>query len=79
MVEQRYRYEARGGVERFIIYDDETPDRFVVQTSQDVEPILDSVARDREIMLNTGDAKVLGRVPVGVVERAVHEQWGEDD
>lgn len=79
MTEQRYRYQARGGVERFIIYDDETPDRFVIQTSQDIEPLLDSVARDREIMRNDGVNKVLGRVPVAVYERAVHEQWDEGD
>jgi hypothetical protein len=79
MVEQRYRYQARNGVERFLIFDDERPDRFVVQTSQDVEPILESVARDRELMRNDGANKVLGRVPIAVYERAVHEDWGEDD
>jgi hypothetical protein len=62
-----------------LIADDERPDQFVVKTSQDLEPILDSVARDRELMANNGDNVLLGRVPVHVYERAVHEQWEESD
>jgi hypothetical protein len=79
MVQQRYCYQNRNGVRRTIIYDDERPDRFVVQTDQDVEPILALVAAEREIMRNTGDMKFLGHVPVAVAELAVHEQWDESD
>lgn len=79
MTEQRYVYQNRHGVRRTMIVDDERPDRFVVQTEQDIEPILDLVAMEREIMRNNGPNKVLGHVPIAVAERAVHEQWGEDD
>lgn len=79
MTEYRQRYQARDGVVRVLHWDDERPDRFVVETIQDVEPILEGVARDRELMRNDGVNKVLGHVPVAVYERAVHEQWGEDD
>ena len=72
-------YANANGVRRTLIWDDDDPTKVVVQTSQDIEPILDSVARDREIMRNNGPNKVLGRVPVAVAERAVHEHWGEDD
>ena len=78
-MQRAFVYEDRNGVRRTLIADDERPDQFTVKTSQDLEPILDSVARDRELFANNGDNVVLGRVPVGVYERAVHEQWGEDD
>jgi hypothetical protein len=55
------------------LIDDERPGVVVVHTEQDIEPVLDSVARDREIMLNNGPNKLIGRVPVSVAERAV---WG---
>jgi hypothetical protein len=78
-MQRAFVYEDRNGVRRTLIADDERPDQFVVKTSQDLEPILDSVARDRELMPNSGDMKVLGRVPVAVYERAVHEEWEESD
>lgn len=79
MSERKRVYLDRDGVRKTMIWDDEDPDRFVIQTEEDIEPILASVARDREIMLNNGDNKLLGRVPRTVAERAVHERWGEDD
>jgi hypothetical protein len=79
MSEHRLVYADANGVRRTKIWDDERPDRFVVQTEQDIEPILDSIARDREIMRNDGPNKVLGRPPIAVVERAVHEKWDESD
>jgi hypothetical protein len=78
-MQRAFVYADANGVRRTLIADDERPDQFVVKTTQDIEPILESVARDRELMRNTGDAKVLGRVPVAVAERAVHEDWDESD
>jgi hypothetical protein len=63
--EARRRYFARDGVARTLIADE---GGFVIRTDQDVEPVLDSIARDREIMPNSGDNKVLGRLPAIVVE-----------
>lgn len=79
MTQQRMVYRNRDGVRRTLIWDDERPDDVTVHTEEDIEPLLESVARDREIMRNDGVNKLLGRVPVTVYERATHEQWGEDD
>ena len=78
-MQRAFVYEDRNGVRRTLIADDEQPDRFVVKTSQDLEPILESVARDRELMANTGVNKLAARVPVAIYERAIHEEWSEDD
>jgi hypothetical protein len=79
MAQQRHVYLNRDGVRKTLIWDDDAPDHFVIRTEEDIEPLLESVHRDREIMRNNGPNKVLGRVPRTVVERAAHEQWGEDD
>jgi hypothetical protein len=78
-MQRAFVYEDRNGVRRTLIADDEWPDRFVVKTSQDLEPILESVARDRELMANTGVNKLAARIPVSIYERAIHEEWSEDD
>ena len=78
-MQRAFVYEDANGVRRTLIADDERPDRFIVKTTQDIEPILASIARDRELMRNNGDNVVLGRLPVEVYERAVHEQWDEGD
>ncbi len=67
MGEQKRRYDARNGVERTIISDDAS-DVFHVHHQQDVEPILDSIARDREIMPNTGENKLAARIPTVIYE-----------
>jgi len=79
VTEQRYVYADANGVRRTMIVDDERPDRFVVHTEQDVEPILDGVARDREIMSHAGVNKLVARLPVELFERAVHQNWDESD
>jgi hypothetical protein len=79
MSERRRIYRDRDGVRRTMIWDDEDPDNFVVKTEQDVEPIIEGIKRDREIMLNDGDMKHLGRVPVAVAERAMLQRWDESD
>jgi hypothetical protein len=68
MGEQKRRYSARGGIVRTILTDDATPDVFHVKHSQDVEPILDSIARDREIMRNDGDSRLTHRIPTVIYE-----------
>jgi hypothetical protein len=78
-MQRAFVYEDRNGVRRTLIADDERPDRFVVKTSQDLEPILESIARDRELMANTGVNKLAARIPVAIYERAIHEEWSETD
>jgi hypothetical protein len=69
--EARRRYEARDGVARTLITDDDTPDRFYVLTQQDIEPILDGIARDRETMRH-GVNKLAARLPLFVYEDLLH-------
>ena len=78
MTERSRVYQDAYGVRRTLIVDDERPG-FVVKTSQDVEPVLDSVERDRAIMAHDGVNKLLARIPVSIFERSVHEEWDEDD
>jgi len=71
-------YHNADGVRRTLIVDDERPG-FIVNTEQDIEPVLDSVERDRAIMRHDGVNKLLARIPVSIFERSVHEQWDEGD
>ena len=67
MGEARRRYSSRAGVDRMMIFDDSAPEVFHVQHTQDVEPILDSIARDREIMPH-GENKLAARIPTVIYE-----------
>jgi hypothetical protein len=78
MTERTRVYHNADGVRRTLIVDDERPG-FVVNTEQDIEPVLDSVERDRAIMSHDGVNKLLARIPVSIFERSVHEQWDEGD
>lgn len=76
MGEARRRYQARDGVVRETIYDE---GRLHIHTSQDVEPVLDSIARDREIMTNRGHNKLLGRLPMIIVEDLIKREIYDDE
>jgi hypothetical protein len=73
--EARRRYQHRDGVSRETIFDGHY---LHIKTSMDVEPVLDSVARDREIMRNSGDNKLLGRLPMIVVEDLIKREIYDD-
>ena len=68
MGERKRRYSARNGVKRTVITDDSEPLKFHVLHEQDVEPILDSIHRDRETMAQTGDNKLTHRIPTVIYE-----------
>ena len=53
-MEHRKTYRERDGIRRTLCWDDADPGVFHIKTEQDVEPILESVARDREIMKQDG-------------------------
>ena len=76
-MQRGFVYEDANGVRRTLIADDERPDQFTVKTEQDIEPLLDSVARDRELMAHNGVNKLAARIPVSIFERSVHEEWSE--
>ena len=77
MGESRRRYDARNGVERTMIFDEGSP-TFTVAHSQDVEPILDSIARDREIMPH-GENKLAARIPTVIYEELQRLGITEDE
>jgi hypothetical protein len=78
MGEQRRRYYARDGVARTVISDPDEPNKFVIQTTSDIEPVLDSIARDQEIMPH-GVNKLLARLPLFVVEDLIHRGIYHDE
>ena len=78
MGERKRRYSALNGVERTLILDEGSP-QFVVRHSQDVEPILDSIARDREIMPNTASNKLAARIPTVIYEELQRQGITEDE
>jgi hypothetical protein len=51
-----------------MISGDLDPGQFHVRHDQDVGPILDSIARDREIMRNNGDNRLTHRIPTIIYE-----------
>jgi hypothetical protein len=78
MGEAKRRYSALNGVERTMIFDDAST-TFTVHHQQDVEPILDSIARDREIMPNTGENKLAARIPTVIYEELQRQGITEDE
>lgn len=77
-MQRAFVYQDANGVRRTLIADDERPDQFTVKTEQDIEPVLESVARDRELMVHNGVNKLAARIPVSIYERSVHEEWSEE-
>ena len=71
MGEHKRLYMVRDGIVRETIYDDDAPDRIVVHTMQDIEEILEGIARDRETMRH-GHNKKLATLPAFVVEDLIH-------
>jgi hypothetical protein len=78
MGEAKRIYRARAGVVRATLHDNDRPGDVVIKTSMDVEPVLDSIARDREIMRNTGDMKLVGRLPLIIVEDLIRRGIYDD-
>jgi hypothetical protein len=79
MAERQRIYRDSAGIRRVLHWDDEDDSKFVVETIQDVEPILESAAARRDNHDPRKDMWGVGMVPVAVYERAVHEQWDEGD
>lgn len=77
MGEQKRRYSAENGVVRTALYDEATPDVFHVKHTQDVEPILDGIARDRETMRH-GYNKLAARIPTVIYEELQRQGIADD-
>ncbi len=78
MGEARRRYQARDGVVRTLISDDSDPFTFTVQTTSDIEPVLDSIARDQEIMSQRGPNKLAARLPLFIYEQLQRQGIADD-
>jgi len=78
MGEARRVYRARDGVRRTLIHDEATPDDVTVKTEMDVEPVLDSIHRDRELMRH-GYNKLAARIPMIVVEDLIRRGIYHDE
>jgi hypothetical protein len=71
--EHQRRFKNQDGVRQTITWEDGEPDKFGVLTEQDVEPILDGIARDRAHMRH-GVNKVVARLPLFVVEDLIRRE-----
>ena len=78
MGERRRVYEARAGVARTLITDDASA-QFHVQTTSDVEPVLDSIKRDQETMSQSGPNKLAARIPLFIYEQLQRQGITEDE
>ena len=66
MTETKRLYMVQDGIVRETIYDDDAPDRIVVHTAQDIEEILDGIARDRETMRHGHNKSLLRCRPLSL-------------
>ena len=78
MAERMRIYKDSDGIRRTSIWDDEDPNQVTVKTEQNVAPILDGIARDRETMVH-GDNKLAARLPLTVYEDLVHRGIADDE
>ena len=74
MGERKRVYEVRAGVARTFIADESNPSTFTVQTTSDVEPVLDSIKRDQELMSQSGPNKLAARIPLFIYEELQEER-----
>ena len=78
MGEAKRVYRARDGVVRTFIKDEDQPFAFTVQTTSDIEPVLDSIARDQEIMSQRGPNKLAARLPLFIYEQLQRDGIADD-
>lgn len=75
MGEASRRYSFRDGVARTVTSQD---DKLIIGVHQDVEPILEGIKRDREIMRH-GVNKVTARLPVPLYEDLKRRGIADDE
>jgi hypothetical protein len=76
---RREIFDAYGTVVKVLhTHDHDAPGKVVVQTLEDVEPILEEAKALRENHKGTDTMKHVARVPSSVVEQAMREGWFHD-
>ena len=78
MVERTRIYRNSLGIRRTSIWEDDNPNQITVRTDQDLTPILDGIARDRETMRH-GENKLAARIPLTVYEDLKHRGIADDE
>jgi hypothetical protein len=73
MSEHKRVFKDEAGVRKTITWEDGEPNKFGILSEQDVEPILDGIARDREHMRH-GKNKIVARLPLFVVEDLIRRE-----
>lgn len=82
MAEHKVLYRNRGdGVRRTMITDSDTPGQLKVFTEVEMDEVLESIKRAREVEISRGRPvnRHLARVPMTVYEQSLVEQWDEAD
>jgi hypothetical protein len=80
---ERIKYFDSGDVQRRVVSDANEPDKFAIETSQNMEPVIDLVNNLREVHKVVGHRKSkamtpVAEVPMQVYEQAVREGWVND-
>jgi hypothetical protein len=80
MPEHKILYQNRDGVKRTMIADTETPDKFTVHTSVEMDRVLESIKEAQEVEAGKSRPtnRHLARVPMTVYEQSIVEQWDEN-
>ena len=78
MTERTHIYRDSLGIRRTSIWEDDNPNQITVRTDQDLTPILDGIARDRETMRH-GENKLAARIPLTVYEDLKHRGIADDE
>lgn len=78
-MESKVVYRNSDGVRRTSIVDTENPWVLKVLTEVNMDPVLESIKRDRELQPQRSMNKIVARVPMTVMEQSIHEQWDEAD
>lgn len=78
-MESRIVYRNSDGVRRTSITDTDKPGQLQVFTEVEMDEVLESIKRARETERPGSTNKLVAKVPMTVMERAIHEQWDEAD
>lgn len=80
MVESKFTYRDDGTVKRVGIWDDDNPNFYTVQVTQDLTQAVENNKILRELQPRRANNRLVARgVPLAVAEQAMREQWDERD
>lgn len=77
MAEKKFVYQLGDGVRRTMVYEDDQPDKFTINTEVDVTNLADDNKALRENHKAHSTNKLVARVPMTIYEQSVREQWDD--